>query len=103
MTTLMQILGSPLRCHKDNYTIKYSTETGEFGIKYVISSYVDCELFGIRDEKLGKYIYMSSTNESENKIDTFTRVQTSFQCKSRKETMENVIALKRIMYIMNGV
>ena len=103
MTTLMQILGSPLRCHKDNYTIKYITETGEFGIKYVISSYVDCELFGIRDEKLGKYIYMSSTNEYENKIDMFTRVQTSFQCKSRKETMENVIALKKIEYLMNGI
>ena len=103
MTTLMQILGSPLRCHKDNYTIKYITEAGEFGIKYVISSYVDCELFGIRDEKLGKYIYMSSTNESENKIDTFTRVQTSFQCKTRKETMENVIALKKIEYLMNGI
>lgn len=103
MTTLMQILGSPLRCHKDNYTIEYITETGEFGIKYVISSYIDCELFGIRDEKLGKYIYMSSTNESENKIDTFTRVQTSFQCKTVEETQKNVIALKRIMYIMNGV
>ena len=46
---------------------------------------------------------MSSTNESENKIDTFTRVQTSFQCKTVEETQKNVIALKRIMYIMNGV
>lgn len=46
---------------------------------------------------------MSSTNESENKIDMFTRVQTSFQCKSRKETMESVIALKKIEYLMNGI
>ena len=46
---------------------------------------------------------MSSTNESENKIDTFTRVQTSFQCKTVEETQKNVIALKKIEYLMNGI